>query len=335
MVSSESTGMGSGTGRGKAEAGSGAAAWNGEDVPRVLGRYVLLKRIARGGMGEVFLGSTTGIEGAERAVVVKIIRREHAGDPSFIARFLDEARVQAQLLHSGVAQVLDAAIDEATGEPYAVVEYVEGRSLGDVRARGIQIGHAFGWADAVAIVTLIAEALAHVHERLDPSGKALAIVHRDLSPQNVMVSYGGECKIIDFGTARGQNRRCHTVAGVVFAKPGYVAPEVANGDSGDARVDIYALGVMLWELCAGRRFLQGEASAHMTAVARNAKSPPPIAASVGAPLELDAIIATLTAFDRDVRYAAARTAAADLARLLPSPPRSPAASAACAPASRT
>src|SRR6185312_13057694 len=229
---------------------AGAGEWNGEDVPRPLGRYVLLKRIARGGMGEVFLASTTGIEGAERPVVVKIIRREHAKDPSFIARFLDEARVQAQLQHSGVAQVLDATIDDRTGEPYAVVEHVEGRSLGDVRARAVQIGHAIAWADAVAVGTLIAEALAHVHERPDPLGKALSIVHRDLSPQNVMVGYVGECKIIDFGTARGQNRRCHTVAGVVFAKPGYVAPEVANGDSGDARVDIYALGIMLWELVA-------------------------------------------------------------------------------------
>ena len=287
-----------------------------EDVPRPLGRYVLLRRIARGGMGEVFLASTTGIEGAERPVVVKVIRREHAADPSFIARFLDEARVQAQLQHSGVAQVLDATIDDRTGEPYAVVEHVEGKSLGDVRARALQLGHAIGWADAVALATLIAEALAHVHERQDPSGKALSIVHRDLSPQNVMVSYVGDCKIIDFGTARGQNRRCHTVAGVVFAKPGYVAPEVANGDSGDARVDIYALGVMLWELCAGRRFLQGDAGVHMAAVARNAKDLPPVAASCGAPIELDGIIAKLTMFDRDARYLAARQAAADLARLL-------------------
>src|SRR3954447_14337056 len=122
-----------------------------DEVFRPLGRYTLLKRIARGGMGEVLLASTTGLEGAERPVVVKIIRREHSKDPSFIARFLDEARVQAQLQHSGVAQVLDAAIEDRTGEPYAVVEYVEGRSLGDVRARALQVGQAVGWADAVAI----------------------------------------------------------------------------------------------------------------------------------------------------------------------------------------
>ncbi|WP_437593231.1 protein kinase domain-containing protein [Sorangium sp. So ce1000] len=287
-----------------------------DDVPRPLGRYVLLRRIARGGMGEVFLASTTGLEGAERPVVVKIIRREHASDPSYIARFLDEARVQAQLQHSGVAQVIEADVDPATGEPYAVVEHVEGRSLGEVRARAVQLGHRFDWAEAVAIATMIAEALAHVHERRDASGAALAIVHRDLSPQNVMLGFAGDVKIIDFGTARGQNRRCHTVAGVVFAKPGYVAPEVANGDPGDARVDLYALGIMLWELCAGRRFLQGDAQAHMAAVARNQNDPPPIALSLGAPPALDAAIGRLTAFDRDARYPSSRAAARDLAALL-------------------
>lgn len=306
------------------------------DVPRTLGRYLLLRRIARGGMGEVFLASTTGLEGAERAVVVKIIRREHAGDPSFIARFLDEARVQAQLLHSGVAQVLDAAIDEATGEPYAVVEFVEGRSLGDVRARAVQIGHAFGWASAVAIATLIAEALAHVHERQDASGRALDIVHRDLSPQNVMVSYVGDAKIIDFGTARGQNRRCHTVSGVVFAKPGYTAPEVANGDPGDARVDLYALGVMLWELCAGRRFLQGDAAAHMAAVARDAKSPPPIADACGAPRDSSTRLSPSSAPSTATPATSPRGPRSSTSRACsPRPTPCRTASAGCAPASRT
>ena len=292
----------------------------GDDLPRQLGRYMLLKRIARGGMGEVLLASTMGIEGAERPVIVKIIRREHKKDPNFHARFLDETRVQAQLSHSGVAQVIDAAIDDRTGEPYAVVEHVEGKSLGELRQRAVQTGHRLAWADAVALAQLVAEGLAHVHERRDAKGAPLAIVHRDLSPQNVMVSFTGEVKIIDFGTARGQNRRCHTVAGVVFAKPGYVAPEVANGDSGDARVDLYALGIMLWELCAGRRFLQGDAQAHLAKVARNELDPPKIAAQIGAPDGLDAAISELTAFDRAARYLAARAAATDLAKLLGSAP---------------
>ncbi|HTJ81337.1 MAG TPA: serine/threonine-protein kinase, partial [Polyangiaceae bacterium] len=286
------------------------------DLPRRFGRYVLLRRIAKGGMGEVMLAASLGVEGAERPVIVKTIRTEHKTDQSFNARFLDEARVQAQLEHPGVAQVFEATRDEDSNEPYVVVEHVDGRSLGDVRARALATGQSIEWHEAVAVCQLVAEALAHVHDRLDPQGKNLSIVHRDLSPQNVMVSYGGEVKIIDFGTARGENRRCHTVSGVVYAKPGYTAPEVANGDSGDFRVDLYALGVMLWELCAGRRFLAGDATDHLAAVAKNERNLPPVAELAGAPKALDEVIAKLTAFDRDRRYARSRLAARDLAALL-------------------
>ena len=286
---------------------------------RRFGRYWLLRLIARGGMGEVYLAATTGIEGAERPCVVKIIRREHAKDVSFLARFLDEARVQAQLQHSGVVQVIEASTDE-NGEPFVVVEYVEGRSLGEVRSRLAQVAYRLQWADAVALAASAAEALAHVHERVDHRGKPLDIVHRDMSPQNVMVGYGGDLKLIDFGTARGHNRRCHTVSGVVYAKPGYVAPEVANGKPGDGRVDLYALGVMLWELAAGRRFLQGDPTDHLTAVARGERSVVPIAQLIGAPAKLDEILRKLTAFDPEQRFTSARIAATELAGLLAKAP---------------
>src|SRR5271168_1511792 len=129
-------------------------------LPRVFGRLLLLKLIARGGMGDVYLAATTGIEGAERPCVVKTIRRDHVHDGSFLARFLDEARVQSQLNHPGVAQVLEASTDE-NGEPFTVVEYVEGRSLADVRARAIQLGARLGWAEAVAMSIEMANALGH------------------------------------------------------------------------------------------------------------------------------------------------------------------------------
>lgn len=293
------------------------------DLPRRFGRYVLLRRIAKGGMGEVMLAATLGLEGAERPLIIKTIRTEHRTDKSFKARFLDEARVQAQLEHPGVCQVLEATTDDESGEPYVVVEYVDGRSLGDVRARSLTTGQRIEWHEAVAIGQLAAEALSHVHDRLDPQGRPLAIVHRDLSPQNVMIGHGGEVKIIDFGTARGENRRCHTVSGVVFAKPGYVAPEVANGNPGDFRVDLYALGVMIWELCAGRRFLQGDATDHMAAVAKNDRNLPAIADVSGAPRALDDVIGRLTAFDRDARYTKTKVVARDLAALLGSAPPLP------------
>jgi serine/threonine-protein kinase len=276
-----------------------------------------LKLAARGGMGDVYLAATMGIEGAERPCIVKTVRRDHIHDGSFLARFLDEARVQAQLQHPGVAQVLEAATDE-DGEPYTVVEYVEGRSLSDVRQRAIQTGVRIGWADAAAITIEVAQALAHVHERSGADGSPLGIVHRDLSPQNVMIGHAGEIKLIDFGTARGHNRRCHTVAGVVFAKPGYIAPEVARQQVGDGRIDLYALGVILWELCAGRRFLTMDPQRHLDEVAGGKLLLPPVAAACGAPPELDDVIAKLTKNEPDERYPRASLAVTDLARLLAS-----------------
>jgi serine/threonine-protein kinase len=162
----------------------------------------------------------------------------------------------------------------------------------------------------------MADALAHVHERTDAGGKPLDIVHRDLSPQNVMVSYAGDVKLIDFGTARGQNRRCQTIAGIVFAKPGYVAPEVANNTPGGIPADLYALGIMLWEMLAGRRFLAGDASQHMALVAAGKRNPTELAALIGAPKELDALVAKLTAVNLEERYSSARQVMNDLVRLL-------------------
>jgi serine/threonine-protein kinase len=284
-------------------------------LPRIFGRLLLLKLLARGGMGDVYLAATTGIEGAERPIVVKTIRRDHIHDGSFLARFLDEARVQSQLNHPGVAQILEASTDE-NGEPYTVVEYVEGRSLADVRHRAIQVGARIGWPEAVSVVIEMGQALAHVHERAGADGTPLGIVHRDLSPQNVMVGYAGEVKLIDFGTARGHNRRCHTVAGVVFAKPGYVAPEVARQQVGDGRIDVYAMGVMLWELCSGKRLLTGDPQVHLEQVAAAKFEIPRLAASRNIPNELDDIIAKLCENDPDDRYASAAQAATDLARVL-------------------
>lgn len=284
-------------------------------LPRRFERYTLLKRLARGGMGEVLLASTGGIEGAERPVVVKIIRREHDTDRSFLARFLDEARIQAQLQHPGVAQILEATSDQE-GKPYVVVEHIEGRNLSDVRSRAGQLGVRISWPEALGLGIMLGEALAHVHERTDAEGRPLEIVHRDLSPQNVMVSYGGELKLIDFGTARAENRRCHTVAGIVFAKPGYVAPEVANNTPGAAPSDLYAFGIMLWELIAGRRFLIGDSSQHMALVGAGKRNPTPLAQLIGAPPELDHIISKLTATLIEDRYVSAAKAVSDLGRLL-------------------
>ncbi|MFO0677231.1 MAG: serine/threonine-protein kinase [Polyangiaceae bacterium] len=305
-----------------AEAGSAtsspsgfSAARDAAPLPRPFGRLLLLKLLARGGMGDVYLAATTGIEGAERPCVVKTVRRDHIHDGSFVARFLDEARVQSQLQHPGVTHVLEASTDE-NGEPFTVVEYVEGRSLADLRQRASQLGSRIGWPEAVAITIEMVQALAHVHERAGSDGTPLGIVHRDLSPQNVMVGYAGEVKLIDFGTARGHNRRCHTVAGVVFAKPGYVSPEIARQEVGDGRIDLYAVGVMLWELCASKRFLNGDPQLHLERVARGDMDLPPLSGLVGAPPLLDEIIEKLTHNDPDARFPTAASAVPELGAVL-------------------
>ena len=157
---------------------------------------MLLKLAARGGMGDVYLAATIGIEGAERPCIVKTVRRDHMHDGSFLARFLDEARVQSQLQHPGVAQVLEAATDE-NGEPYTAVEYVEGRSLSDVRQRAVQMGVRVAWADAVAIAMEVAQALAHVHDRAGRRRHAA----RDRAPRPVAAERDGELR------GRGQAHR--------------------------------------------------------------------------------------------------------------------------------
>jgi len=287
--------------------------------PRAYGRLMLLKALARGGMGEVYLAALGDIEGAERPCVVKLIRHEHRDDASFLARFLDEARIQAQMQHPGVAQVLEAAIDPE-GRPYVVVEYVAGRDLAEIRQRASQLKLQISWSDAVAIIASIGEALAHVHEQTDSAGRPLDVVHRDLSPQNVMVSYVGDTKLIDFGTARGENRRCQTIAGIVFAKPGYVAPEVAANNPGGAAADLYALGIVLWELIAGRRFLQGDSQEHLAAVAKGERTPPALSLWLAVPRELDTIIGRLTATKIEDRFSSAREATEQLAKLLQQAP---------------
>jgi serine/threonine-protein kinase len=287
-----------------------------DGLPRFFEQYLLLKRIAKGGMGEVFLATSAGaIDGAERPCVVKVIREEHAEDSSFLARFLDEARIQSQLEHPGVVRVVNATHDEQ-GKPYVVLEHVEGRNLSEVRLRVQQLGVRMSWPDAVAVALGLCEALSHIHERTDALGRPLHIVHRDLSPQNVMVAYGGDVKLIDFGTARGQNRKCHTVSGIVFAKPGYVAPEVANNQPGGIPADLYAVGIMLWEMLAGRRFIVGDAAEHLALVAAGTKTVSNVAELVDAPPELDLICQRLTATNITERYESARECASDLAQLL-------------------
>lgn len=283
---------------------SGAA-----ELPRLLGRYVLLSRVARGGMGEVFVALRGDIEGAERLVVLKTVRPDLASEPDFVARFLDEGRILCQLQHSSIAQVHEVASarDEARGGAetvYLAMEHVEGKTLAQIIMRAHERGVYVPVPAALGAIGAVLDGLEHAHRRVGLDGNPLGLIHRDVSPQNVLVSYEGDTKVIDFGTAKSNVRRLRTTQGFVLGKPGYLAPEQARAPvSVDARSDLFAVGVVLWETLAGTRFSRGDHDAHVRRLAEGSFEVRPLAGNVpGVTARLDAVLARALANDPDERF---------------------------------
>lgn len=216
-----------------------------------LGRFKILRRLAVGGMAEVYLASETLGEGIDRVVVLKTLLKDKRDDEEFVTMFFDEARLLSHLCHPNVVQVF------ATGthgpDSYMAVEYVRGASLRDLLAAATHTPRgALDEAVAVSIGITLAETLAYVHDALDEEGRPLNIVHRDLTPANVMLSYDGAVKLIDFGIAQGEDRVYETTAGVLKGTCGYMAPEQLQMQQDmDRRADIFAFGVMMYEATTG------------------------------------------------------------------------------------
>ena len=216
------------------------------------GPYRVTRQIARGGMAEIYLARQRGLEGIERTVVVKRILERYAHDAEFITMFLDEARLMAALSHPNIAQVFDVGKLEPSTY-YLVMEHVRGPTLGKL----LQAARAAGAAglprrEALGIGLGVAEALHYVHERRDELGRSLDIVHRDLNPANVIVSYDGAVKLIDFGIAKAATKVYETRTGVIKGTYGYIAPEQLVGNTPvDRRADVFALGILLYEMCVG------------------------------------------------------------------------------------
>lgn len=209
------------------------------------GPYTLVRRIGQGGMGEVFLARE---EAPGRACVVKKVLPELADNPQFLARFRDEARVVRRLSHPNIARVW--AMGEVHGELYLAMEYVAGKTLNRLAGRLRRQGRVLHPALALLIAERMCEGLAHAHDMTDERGVPLHLVHRDLSPANVCISYAGEVKIIDFGAAQSTLKQAQTAPSVVMGSIGYMAPEHALKQRVDRRADVYATGVVLWELLA-------------------------------------------------------------------------------------
>jgi serine/threonine-protein kinase len=254
-----------------------------------------VEHLASGGMADVWRAETTGPEGFVKEVALKVVRGEHRGDDAFVRMFVQEARLAARLHHANVVQVFDFA--EVDGQHYLAMELVSGRTLREVVDRARERGVRVGLARSVHVAAEVARALAYAH-RVEVDGRPAGLVHRDVSPQNVLVSYEGEVKLADFGIARAAGAVEQTRPGTIKGKLAYMAPEQARGEPVDARADVFALGVVLWELCTGRRlFARDSDAATLAALVASDPISRPSAWNEEVPPELDELV--LGAVERD------------------------------------
>ena len=221
-----------------------------------LGKYQLVQHLASGGMANVYLARLSGPGGFERHVVLKTLRTDGVADPALLPMFLDEARVVATLHHQHIAQVYEVGSEDETY--FLAMEYVHGETVRQVLETAVEHERTLPLAFGVTVVCAAAAGLHHAHERRGASGAPLGIVHRDVTPSNVIVSYDGSVKLIDFGIAKADGRATHTRTGFIKGKVGYMAPEQVRGYAVDRRSDVFALGVLAYELTTQKRAFAAE-----------------------------------------------------------------------------
>ena len=278
------------------------------------GPYLLLDRINVGGMAEVFRGKTAGVEGFERLVALKRILPNIAADPDFVEMFVEEAKLVVQLQHANIAQVYD--LGRAEGTYYIAMEYVSGTDLRSMWDRARGRNRLLPIAMSCYIMQRVCEGLDAAHRKKDNDGSEISLVHRDVSPQNILVSYEGEVKLIDFGIARAANRVSKTQAGVLKGKFGYMSPEQVRGIELDNRSDIFACGVVLYELLVGDRLFLGESDFSTLEKVRNVEMVPPTRLNKSLSPHLERIVMKALAKNREDRYRWANEMAEDLQRYL-------------------
>ena len=270
-----------------------------EAASGALGKYRLIAELGHGGMAQVFLALARGPAGFNKLAVIKQIREQLADDPEFLTMFLDEARLAARLNHPNVVQTNEVGED---GKRYFIcMEYLEGQPLNRIiqrvgRDNGIPLG---------LQLRVLCEALAglhHAHELTDYDGTPLQVVHRDVTPHNVFVTYAGQVKVVDFGIAKALSQSAETKAGVLKGKVAYMAPEQARGDKVDRRADIFSVGVMMWEALVGRRMFKGLTDVVIIQKIVNGQLQSPRSASPTVDEKLDAVCMKALAHNRDERY---------------------------------
>ena len=265
------------------------------------GKYELLERIAAGGMAEIYRARFTAAAGITKDVVIKKILPHYAGSKAFISMFINEAKIAVRLSHGNIAQVFD--FGEIDGEYFLAMEYVHGQPLSKLmkRAKTLELpGMPVSFAALVGLE--LCKGLHYAHTRLDDEGKPLNIIHRDVSPQNVIISYEGQVKIVDFGIAKARTAtESETATGAVKGKYVYFAPEQARGKELDSRIDIFAAGTVLFELLTGRLPFEGKMVEVLTKIA-NGDVPPIRSVNPEIPAELEKILLTAMAVEAKDRY---------------------------------
>jgi serine/threonine protein kinase len=285
--------------------------------PIPFGKYILLERINVGGMAEVFLAKAYGGEGFERLLAIKKILPTMVEDDEFITMFLDEAKISVQLNHPNVVQIHELGMQEE--QYYIAMDYVAGRDLRTLLERYRRRKETMPLQQAAYLAKCMAEGLDYAHKKKDARGMDLNIVHRDVSPQNILVSYEGEVKIIDFGIAKAANRAQKTQAGILKGKFGYMSPEQVRGLPIDRRSDIFALGVVMYEMMTGEKLFQGESDFSTLEKVRNAEVPSPRKFNTGMPPGLEKVLYKVLAREVEDRYQWGSELAEDLTPFLGTP----------------
>lgn len=278
--------------------------------PHAFGPYQLLDKIGQGGMAEIFRAESRGSQGFVKEVAIKRILSSLASNEDFVTQFLDEARIAGSLSHPNIVQILD--VGQVEDSYYIAMEFVNGRHLGQVIRTTINSGQYFPLHVAVLIIKEVAQALAFAHSARDPNGQPMQIIHRDISPQNILVDYHGAIKLTDFGIAKAANKLFQTTAGVIKGKFSYLAPEQLIGHAASSASDLFSLGVVFWEMLSGRRLFQGESDIKTIQLVQACEVPSVNQFRGDIPDTLDEIVCNLLASSPQHRYQDASLLVRDL-----------------------
>ncbi|MBN8616459.1 MAG: serine/threonine protein kinase [Deltaproteobacteria bacterium] len=277
------------------------------------GAYTLHEKLGQGGMAVVYRGERLGEAGFKKRVAIKRILPQYRRDASLLERFAAEARTNARLDHPNLVQVLDFGIDP---EPYLALELIEGVSLSQVMQRLLARGEKLDVSAMLFISAEVANGLDHAHRKRGDDGTPLGIVHRDMSPQNVLISNEGAVKVSDFGLVKAADNVLKTASGITIGKLSYMAPEQADGKDIDGRADLFAMGVTMWEMLTLRSLIPPDDAAQATQLLQHGGFEPPSRYRDGLPGHLDRLIMQCLAIDREARMPSAQQLSSELREML-------------------